>query len=199
MQAKLLRVLDDSTFRPLDGTEEMRLDVRVLAATHRDLVTLVRQRRFQEDLLYRLGTITMEVPPLRERTGDVARLARYFVERLNTRYGARKALAPDTVAALEQCDWPGNVRQLLHEIESAYFMSEGACILPGHLSVSGRQRDRLRVAADGERLPMLEVVERTHLERALHLTRGHRARTAEVLGISERTLYRMLLKYGLAD
>ena len=200
-QAKLLRVLDDATFRPLGGTEEIRVDVRVLAATHRDLVALVRERRFREDLLYRLRAITIEVPPLRERTGDVARLARHFVERLNTRYGGRKEIAAETVEALDRHDWPGNVRQLLHEIESAYVMFEGARILPEHLSVTGRQRVPVpaEAGAEGERLPTLEEAERTHIERALRVTHGHRGRTAEILGVSERTLYRMLLKHGLAD
>jgi len=198
-QAKLLRVLDDSTFRHLGGTVEIRVDVRILAATHRDLDAMVRERLFREDLLYRLRAITIEVPPLRERAGDVGRLAQYFVERLNGRYGGRKQLTPEAVAALEQHGWPGNVRQLVHEMESAYIMSEDVRILPEHLSVGGRKRDAIATeGAAGGPLVTLDEVERAHIERALRATRGHRGQAAEVLGISERTLYRMLLRHGLA-
>ncbi len=200
-QAKLLRVLDDATFRPLGETAEIRVDVRVLAATHRDLEAMVRERLFREDLFYRLRAITIEVPPLRERAGDVAPLVRYWIERLNKRYGGHKEIAAETIQVLSRQNWPGNIRQLLHEVESVYVMSDGACILAEHLCVSGRKHDTVAPdgAADAERLPTIEEVERAHLERALRVTHGHRGRAAEILGVSERSLYRMLGKHGLAD
>ena len=199
-QAKLLRVLDDSTFRHLGGTAEIRVDARVLAATHRDLDAMVRERLFREDLLYRLRAIAIEVPPLRERIGDVARLAHHFVQRLNARYGGCKQLTAEAVAALEQRTWPGNVRQLQHEMESAYVMSEDVRILPEHLYATGCQRDMFAAdAGDAEPLPTLKEAERAHLERVLRAMHGHRGRTAQVLGISERSLYRMLVRHGLAQ
>ncbi len=200
-QAKLLRFLDDSTFRHLGATTEIHVDVRVIAATHRDLEAMVSERRFRADLLYRLRTITIQVPPLRQRADDIAFLARHFILRLNHRFGGDKQLASETVAALEAYGWPGNVRQLMHEMESAYVMADGLQILPEHLGFAQNRATVVEAAEPGEageQLATLEEVERAHLERVLHATHGHRTQTAKVLGISDRTLYRMLQRYGLS-
>jgi DNA-binding NtrC family response regulator len=192
-------VLDTQTFRHVGGTAEIRVDVRVLAATNRDLPALVRQGLFREDLYYRLSTITVEVPPLRRRTGDVARLAAHFVGVLNDRYGFRKRLGPPALEALEHHDWPGNVRELLHALEAAMVVGDGEEILPGHLPRALAAKGAAAVPPPGGALPTLEQMEREHVARALRATDGHRGQAARMLGISERNLYRKLKEYGLLD
>jgi transcriptional regulator with PAS, ATPase and Fis domain len=199
-QVKLLRVLDTSTFRHVGGTAEIRIDARVVVATNRALANLARQRLFREDLYYRLSTITVELPPLRQRTGDVELLAEHFVARLNERYGFSRRLAPEAMALLRRYDWPGNVRELLHVVESAAVVCEGAEILPPHLpkplrppvAPSPPRQDA------AEPLPTLQEVERAHIELALRASGGHRGNAARVLGISERSLYRKIEEYRLS-
>ena len=198
-QVKLLRVLDTSTFRHVGGTAEIRVDVRVIAATNRDLLAQVQEGRFREDLYYRLITIQIDMPPLRERAGDVPLLANHFVSRLNARYGFDKRIGPGAMELLERHDWPGNVRELLHAVEAAAIVCAGSEILPEHLPASLRVRKEGAEpdpAAAG-RLASLQEIEREHIERVVHATGGHRAQAARVLGISERNLYRKLREYGL--
>jgi DNA-binding NtrC family response regulator len=190
-QTRLLRVLDSSTFRRVGGAAEVHVDVRVLAATNRDLGTMVRHGHFRDDLFYRLSTITVEIPPLRSRTGDVELLARQFAAMLNERYGTAKTIGEAAMEALRHHSWPGNVRELKHAIEAAMAVCEGDEIEPGHLRVPGRP------AAKRE-LPTLEELERDHICSALAATGGNRAQTAKILGISERNLYRKLKDYHLA-
>ena len=195
-QVKLLRVLDTSTFRHVGGTQEIRVDVRVLAATNRDLEAMVRQGLFREDLYYRLSTITVTLPPLRSRGADVDLLARHFVETLNARFGVRRRLGDETLARLRAHDWPGNVRELLHVIERAIVVCEGNEIRLEHLPAS-LGRLPAPAAADTGELPSLADLERTHIERVLRSVEGHRGRAASILGISERNLYRKIRDYGL--
>ena len=196
-QVKLLRVLDTSTFRHVGGTSEIHVDVRVLAATNRDLPAMVRQGLFREDLYYRLSTIAIEIPPLRKRVPDIDLLADYFVERLNERFGFRKRLSATASDVLRRHDWPGNVRELLHAIESAMIVCEGAQIQPEHLPNSIRAAVAPRTPAGDGPLPTLDALERAHIESALRATDGHRGGAAKMLGISERNLYRKLRQYGL--
>jgi DNA-binding NtrC family response regulator len=198
-QVKLLRVLDTSTFRHVGGTAEIRVDVRVLAATNRDLAALVKQGLFREDLYYRLSTIAVEVPALRQRRGDVALLARHFVALLNGRYGTGRRLGEDALALLERHDWPGNVRELQHAIEAAMVVCDGEEIRPRHLPRAlGAAPAATPSGGAGEAsLPTLEEAEREHVTRALRAAEGHRGRAAKLLGISERNLYRKLRRYGL--
>jgi transcriptional regulator with PAS, ATPase and Fis domain len=200
-QVNLLRVLDTSVFRHVGGTREIRVDVRVLAATNRDLRTMVAKGLFREDLYYRMSTITVEIPPLRKRTGDVELLSRHFVSMLNERYGSRKTLADETLEKLRSHPWPGNVRELLHTVEAAVIVCEGAEILPEHLPFSGRAAVSAPAAApnaDDGRLPTLAELEVKHIRRALEVSHGHRGNAAKKLGISERNLYRKLKEYRLA-
>jgi DNA-binding NtrC family response regulator len=202
-QAHLLRILDDSTFRHLGGTADIRVDVRVLAATHRDLDTLVREGTFREDLLYRLRAIAITTPSLRERPGDPQLLAAFYLNQLNARYGEGKALSEDAVQALVQYDWPGNVRQLRYVLESAYVMSGGPTILPGHLSIGRRPMvETPATGAAGDRVAgagfsTLDELECAHIKRALQTSAGHRGRAAQMLGVSERSLYRLLTRHGI--
>jgi transcriptional regulator with PAS, ATPase and Fis domain len=200
-QVNLLRVLDTSVFRHVGGTREIRVDVRVLAATNRDLRAMVAKGLFREDLLYRMSTISLEIPPLRKRAGDVEMLAGHFVALLNERYGSHKALAPETLEALRRHAWPGNVRELLHAVEAAVIMCEGAAILPEHLPASVRAGAAvpaaLASAESGGRMLTLVELEVEHIRRAVELSHGHRGNAAKMLGISERNLYRKLKEYRL--
>ncbi len=196
-QVKLLRVLDASTFRHVGGTKEIRVDVRVIAATNRDLPAMVRQGLFREDLYYRFSTIRIETPPLRERSGDVALLAEHFVRRLNERYGFSKRLAPETLQRLERHAWPGNVRELMHVVESAFVICDGTQIQTEHLPAAiGAVAGPLGGGA-GDALPTLRDLEREHIERVLRASGGHRGNAARILGISERNLYRKIAEFGL--
>jgi len=168
-------------------------------ATNRDLAANVRQRLFREDLYYRLSTITVELPPLRQRDGDVDLLAEHFVARLNERYSFSRRLGSEAIALLRRHDWPGNVRELLHVVESAAAVCEGSEILPRHLPTALRTPAAPSPSGqDAEPLPTLQQVERAHIERALHATGGHRGNAARMLGISERSLYRKLEEYRLS-
>jgi DNA-binding NtrC family response regulator len=206
-QVKLLRVLDTSTFRHVGGTEEIRVDARVLAATNRDLPSMIAQGLFREDLYYRLQTITVRLPPLRERRGDVELLARHFAWVFNERFGFHKRFAPRTLERLREHAWPGNVRELLHVIEAAMIVCEGEEIQPEHLgaalaAASTTMTPSLAtpgLSGPDEPLPTLEAVERAHIARVIQATGQHRANAAKILGISERNLYRKLREYGLLN
>ncbi len=198
-QVKLLRVLDASTFRHVGGTAEIRVDVRILAATNRDLQVMVRQGLFREDLFYRLSTIILRLPPLREREGDVEVLADHFLSILNTRHGLNRQLSGRALSLLRAHDWPGNVRELLHAMERAVVVSEGERIEPEDLPRAiGTITDLSSSPKGQDSLPSLEEVEREHIERVLTSVGGHRSRAAQILGISERNLYRKLKAFGIA-
>ena len=198
-QVQLLRVLDTSSFRHVGGTAEIRVDVRVLAATNRELPAMVKQGLFREDLFYRLSTITIEVPPLRQRAADVARLAEHFVAGRNERYGSSKRLSPRALEVLQRHDWPGNVRELLHAIEAATVVCDGEEIRPEHFprALTAPLPPPIKPGTAEASLPTLEQMEREHIARALRATDGHRGHAARMLGISERNLYRKLREYGL--
>jgi len=199
-QTKLLRVLDISTFRHVGSTREIRVDVRILTATNRDVPSMVRQGLFREDLFYRLSTITVEVPPLRARGSDVNLLAQHFVTVLNERFGSSKQISEAALHLLQRHSWPGNVRELLHVIEAALVLSEGSNVLPEHLPVSLRNSKPTPPAgavAQATLLPTLEEAERTYIRLAIEASKGHRGNAAKILGISERNLYRKLREHGL--
>jgi Nif-specific regulatory protein len=202
-QVKLLRVLDTGSFRHVGGTTEIRVDARLIVATHRDLGAMVRQRLFREDLLYRLSAISIELPPLRERLGDVDLLVAHALARFEERYGHARSVAPEARQPLRAYRWPGNVRELLHVVESAAVLCDGEILVehlpapvrsPGH--VSGEAAAAEAPVAAGE-LASLEELERAHVQKVLQATGGHRGRAAAILGISERNLYRKILEYKL--
>jgi len=196
-QVKLLRVLDTSTFRRVGATSEIRVNVRVLAATNRNLESSVQQGLFREDLYYRLSTIRLRLPPLRERRDDIDRLADYFIARINERLGCARQLGPAARRVLKQHEWPGNVRELLHAIEAAAIVCDGPEILPEHLPAVMRGQRAAPPIPDVTSVATLEAMERAHIELALRLTAGHRGQAARLLGISERNLYRKLHDYEL--
>jgi len=199
-QTTLLRVLDTSTFRHLGGTREIHVDVRVLTATNRDIAAMVRQGLFREDLFYRLSTITVEVPPLRERGSDIDLLAQQFFAALNERFGSNKQISEKALELLRHHNWPGNVRELLHVVEAAMVLCEGSCVLPEHLPTALRNAKPVARTTSSTAAPLpatLQEVECAHIRTALEACNGHRGNTARMLGISERNLYRKLRECGL--
>jgi two-component system, NtrC family, response regulator AtoC len=202
-QVKLLRVLETSTFRHVGGTKELKVNVRVLAATHRNLDRQVAEGQFREDLLYRLDTVRIEVPPLRQRPEDLPVLLRHFLSRLDSRPGAPRQVAPEAMAVLERYRWPGNVRELVHVVEHALIVADDVIDvehLPRNVrsaSTGSKAPPPGTAGIDGGALMTLGELEHAHVVRVLEAVDGHRAKAARALGISERNLYRKLREYGL--
>ncbi len=192
-QVKLLRALETGTFFRVGGTRPRRVDVRIVAATNRDLAEAMRRGEFRQDLYYRINTIAIALPPLRDRREDVALLARHFVES-NAAYGVKR-LSPAALAALEAYAWPGNVRELQHAIERAVILAKGDDIQPDDLPpeiVSGGPATTT-VPAGGS----LEGMERQHIVSTLRQVGGHRGKAAALLEIDPKTLYRKILAYHI--
>jgi two-component system, NtrC family, response regulator HydG len=194
-QAKLLRVLQDGDVRPVGEDQTLKVDVRVIAATHRELPERVSAGTFREDLFYRLNVVTLRVPPLRERPEDIADLARHFLDRFAERFGVSALPLTETLLArLRAYAWPGNVRELEHAIESLVALSPPGALdltlLPGgHASPPARPSLGLRERMD--------AYERGVVVEALSLSHGNRSEAARTLGISRVTLHDKLKKYGL--
>ena len=202
VQAKLLRFLQEQTIVPLGGVTPVPVNVRVIAATHRDLKAMVNQGEFRQDLYYRLNVVSLEVPPLRHRLGDVTHLAEYFLARLSCLYSeSSKQLAPSAIEVLNAYHWPGNVRELANAIEHGYVLSEGSFIEASHLPqiVQGdlqRQGPTTIIDGDDQIIP-LEMAERALITRALQATQGHQGQAAKMLQIDRRRLYRKVRRYQL--
>lgn len=197
-QAKLLRVLQEGEFRRVGSNEAVRIDVRVIAASRRNLFEMTAAGRFREDLLYRLNTVTIHLPSLRERPEDIPILAEFFL----ARYGDQKevpvtSFSSAAMSALSRYSWPGNVRELEHVIERAVALATHAILstddLPPELFVAtGGNYDSTQI------LPgTLKAIQREQVLKMLESTHGNKERTARLLGISRRTLYRLLDRYGL--
>ena len=191
-QVKLLRALETGTFFRVGATRPRRVDVRLVAATNRDLAQAMKTGEFRQDLYYRINTITVSLPPLRERRDDVALLAKHFVES-NAKYGLKR-LTPATLAALEAYAWPGNVRELLHAVERAVILSKGDEIFPSDLppEVLGSNAPPVPSASGS-----LETMERQHIVAVLRQVSGHRGKAAALLAIDPKTLYRKISSYGI--
>lgn len=199
MQVKLLRLLETGTYRRVGSTELRHTDIRIVSATHRDIETMVQDGRFREDLFYRLCTFPIPLPPLRERTGDVALLATALLERVAA--PRRLEMTPPALRLLEGQPFPGNVRELRNLLERAALLCDGDRIEAEHVSEAIATGRRLRrpVAPAGQEPPVSDLrgLERQALREALARHRGSRASLAAQLGMSERTLYRKLKQFGL--
>ncbi|HLT38165.1 MAG TPA: sigma-54 dependent transcriptional regulator, partial [Enhygromyxa sp.] len=203
VQAKLLRVLQSGEVRPVGQDLPIRVDVRLLAATHRDLAARVREGSFREDLYYRLKVVELSVPPLRERPEDITPLARHFLRRYAERFGVHKLREPhDLLARLRALPWPGNVRQLENAIESLVALSADGELDLSLLPDAGSLADVPELGADGLRLSLkqkLEAYEKGLLIAALEQVDGNRSEAARALGIGRATLHDKLKKYGLEE
>jgi DNA-binding NtrC family response regulator len=197
-QAKLLRVLQEGELRRIGSNESIRVDVRIIAASRRNLAELVAAGRFREDLLYRLNTVNLFIPPLRERPEDIPVLAEFFL----ARYGDQKEVPVTSFSAaarraLAAYTWPGNVRELEHVVERAVALASHAILSTDDLPPEVFQSDG-SPAEHVESLPgTLKALQRDQVLKMLESTQGNKERTARLLGISRRTLYRLLDRYGL--
>jgi two-component system response regulator AtoC len=193
-QVKLLRVLESRSFFRVGGTRPRRVDLRLVAATNRDLAEALRSGQFRQDLFYRINTITVQLPPLRDRREDVALLARHFVE-ANAAYG-RKRLSAAALASLEAYAWPGNVRELEHAIERAAILTKGEEIQPDDLPPEVTRG--VSATASAPVAGSLEAMERQHIVSTLREVGGHRGKAAALLEVDPKTLYRKIIAYGIA-
>ena len=207
MQVQLLRVLQEGEIRRVGAAETIKVDVRVVAATNRDLKNEVATGRFREDLLFRLQVVTVRVPPLRERRGDIALLIRHFIARHSDRLGrAAPHVAPEVFEILQGYDFPGNVRELSHIIERAMLLAREGVVtgsdLPAEVTRAWSDRGQSTAGAMGslaDDWPTLAVLERRYIDRVLSRTGGNKTRAAEVLGIDRRTLNRMFARERARD
>lgn len=205
LQVKLLRVMQDQEVRRVGGTGSTKVDVRIIAATNRDLEQLVKEGKFRDDLFYRLNVVPITLPSLAERREDIPMLVHHFFEkyRAGSSHGVHGVL-PKTMALLRQYRWPGNVRELENVIERAVSLSHGPLVTPEDLPEAVRQGSIDE--GDGklsqedpthEAHLTLEEVEKRHLIRVLKETKGNKVKAAKILGIDRRTLYRMAERFGL--
>jgi DNA-binding NtrC family response regulator len=198
LQSKLLRVLQEREIEPLGSERTEKIDVRVIAATNRDLRQMVTEGKFQEDLFYRLNVIPIEIPPLRERRDDIPALVDHFVKKHAQRTGRRIERIDDGgLAALQQYDWPGNVRELENTIERAVVLSAGPVINARAVSVVGAAAPQTTGLPSLKLRQNIEWVERETIRRALENAGGVKKDAAELMGISQRALSYYLAKYRL--
>jgi transcriptional regulator with GAF, ATPase, and Fis domain len=200
LQAKLLRVLQTKCFERVGGEENLSVDVRVVAATNRDLKALVVEGEFREDLFYRLDVVPIELPPLRERKEDIPLLAEHILRQLSRQHGwAGLALAPDAIEELSRRPWPGNVRELRNVLARAAILARGSVIRATDLSIEDRSGMSPLTKATGTlqlRVALAETEERV-IRQALEQTNWNRTQAARVLGISRRQLFDKIRLYGL--
>lgn len=207
LQPKLLRALEERSIRRVGGLEEIRVQCRVIAATNRDLDEAIERNEFRADLYYRLTTVRLTIPPLRDRVDDVVPIARHLLQAIARGHeGAAPSLSADAETALRSHRWPGNVRELKNVIEHAAILAEGSVIRPEHLLL--QRRTRLPASGDGIlssageiRIPTtgkrLEEIEREAARLTLRITGGNRTVAARMLGISRPTLNRILRDAGI--
>ena len=219
LQAKLLRALQERSFERVGGNEAIRIDVRLLAATNRDLEAMLREGRFREDLFYRLNVVSLALPPLRERRGDIPLLAEHFLAKYAADLGER-AIAPEALDRLAGYDWPGNVRELENVIQRAIVMAGSGVILPEHLPIPPVSA-AASVTADATLEELIEqklmecvrglrgrsgaklyallvgLVEKPLFKAVLRETRGNQVRAAALLGINRNTLRKKLKEHGI--
>jgi DNA-binding NtrC family response regulator len=195
LQGKLLRALEQGSFFRVGGTQKVEVNVRIVAATNKDLTQMVNENQFRSDLFYRINTISIELPPLRERVVDIPLLAHHFL----LRYGGSNppALSDEAVQALQEYRWPGNVRELRNVIERAVLLANGGVIYARDLPLSNPIGSNGGGMMDGGHLSLSEL-ERRHIESVLKQANWHQGRAASVLGISSKTLYRKIREYGFS-
>jgi len=197
MQMKLLRALQEGVIRPLGGSVELKVDVRIIAASNRDLASLVRDSAFREDLYYRMNVVTIEVPPLRDRPEDIPTLVKHFVEKHG---GGRKVeVMPDAMARLISHDWPGNVRELENEIMRAIVLGgdtiDASLVLPDRELDAGRSQQAAAGALDLRE--QVDRLERTLIRKAMRKEGGNQSAAARALGISRYGLIKKMRRLGI--
>ena len=204
LQVKLLRVMQDHEVRRVGGTTSIKVDVRIIAATNRDLEQFVKEGKFRDDLFYRLNVVRITLPSLKERQEDIPMLAHHFLQKCaGGTTTAVRGFHPDTMECLKRYRWPGNVRELENAIERAVSLSHGPLLTPDDLPTQIRQalspaEQKQDVSETAESVYLtLEEVDKRHLMRVLKETKGNKVKAAKILGIDRRTLYRMAERFGL--
>ncbi len=199
MQIKLLRFLQEHEFERVGSGQTIRVDVRVIAATNKNLLEEVAKGRFREDLFYRLNVVSLEMPPLRDRKSDIPVLARFFADRYATENGKQiDSLSNDAVELLMAYDWPGNVRELENAVERAVVMAPGNVIEPRHLPAAVKPSTRAESGAPPVPGSTLAEIEKYAILETLKATGGSTSKAAEMLGISVRTIQYRLHEYSAA-
>ena len=196
MQAKLLQVLDDGEYRRVGGTEIRKVDVRIIAASNKDLKYEVKQGRFREDLLFRLNVIHLKMPPLRDRREDISILIEHFLERYRLQGQSRKQVSPEALQLLMAYSWPGNVRELANAIEGLVLLAPGDEITADDLPPALRPKSEFELPDSESPLPMKEI-ERLHIQRTLRYTEGKKAPAARLLGVDIKTLNSKIDRYEI--
>ncbi|MCL6098366.1 MAG: sigma-54 dependent transcriptional regulator [Bacteroidetes bacterium] len=196
LQPKLLRFLENGEFRRIGGVTNLSSSVRVIGATNKNLTEEAEKKNFRRDLLFRLNVITLTIPPLRERDGDVLLLSDYFLQK-NSPVRSVKKLSPDAKKELLRYNFPGNVRELEHVIERSIIFSEGDTIQPKDLNLPKSDFDFSSYSNDDGTILTIDEVEKLHIKQTLERNDWNRENTARALGISQKTLYSKILKYNL--
>ena len=198
IQPKLLKALEEKTFRRLGDVRDRRVDIRLIASTNLDLEEAVRTKKFRDDLYYRVSTLTLRIPPLRERPADVLLLAANILRNVCARMGkAPIPISPSAQAQLQRYPWPGNIRELANVLERAMILQQGESLDDVGLGSDGRRPGAGAPVAEGDLLTMKEM-ERLHIEKVLQRSGGNVTAAAAVLGMARRTLYDRLKVLGLA-
>jgi len=200
MQVKLLRVIQEKTFEPLGATEQVKVDVRIIAATNKDLGILVKKGEFREDLFYRINVLVLKLPPLRDRRCDIPVLCDHFINRFNSRYNKEiKGVTPEVESALLAHDFPGNIRELENIIEHAFVFCKDSVIGIAHLPAQFRSPAALSATVQQSisHVKDFDELEKLYLQSVLIETGGSRTKAAEKLGIHKATLFRKLRKLGI--
>ncbi|OYW06514.1 MAG: hypothetical protein B7X11_01010, partial [Acidobacteria bacterium 37-65-4] len=210
LQAKLLRVLEERVVTRVGGTQPIPVDVRIVTATHRDLLLMVSEGKFREDLVYRLKVVELRIPPLRERPDDIPLLVQAFVAQFNREHGKQvKRVSPDLLRLLSSYAWPGNVRELRNLVERMVIFCVEDELRAAHLPLDFKTAytplpavqaipGRMRLPV-GDPIQALDEMERQAIFRALQETAGNKTQAARVLGIGVRTLHRKLKEYHIQD
>jgi len=199
LQVKVLRVMEEQEIRRIGSNPVIKVDVRIIASSNRKLGELVEQGTFREDLYYRLRVIEIELPSLRERAEDIPLLVEHFLNKFGQERGQNHSISQGALSVLLSYPWPGNVRELENAIESAVALNRSGVIMPEDLppKVRAESRDGDQPADLYANLPSLDELEKRYLAHVLKVTGENKARTAEILGISRRTLYRMAERFRL--
>ncbi len=195
LQAKLLRALQEREIRPVGATDRLRIDIRIIAATNRDLESAIRAGTFRQDLYFRLNVVQVKLPPLRERKSDIPLLVSFFLEKFSDPLRPIRTISEDAMRRLMTYDWPGNVRELENAVERAVALGSGPMLHIGDLPSNLQQGSSDKLLESNE-LTTLEEMERRFILRALRETNGDKLAAARLLGIGKTTLYRKLKQYG---
>ncbi|MCP4600931.1 MAG: PAS domain S-box protein [Proteobacteria bacterium] len=199
MQVKLLRVLQERTFEPLGGTQQVKANVRVVAATNRDLQALVKEGEFREDLYYRIKVLLIKLPPLRERRSDIPLLCDHFINIYNTRYRKNiSSISDEALGVLLSHDFPGNIRELENIVEHAFIFCKGDVIEIEHLPPEfGKETEKRSVSKEFSQIGSFKDLEKAYIQSILEDTGGNKSKAAKKLGIHKATLFRKIKQLGI--